>query len=382
VSDIILFFTFIRPFISSLAFPYANFIFSAFLFMLLLAWLLRNSKTLRLTKYLALPLSVFILSIAISLILSQDKSISIGESYKYATGILLFLVGASFSCKYRNRAIFWLVASGLIISLLSIYQYILGFQHLTSYIAEQNISSSFILDYIAQKRTFFPFVTPNALGGYLAMVLPLTLTIGPLIWLAIPLSMALFLTKSLGALISLLGGLLIFFYMRGGIKKRRLFVLLAVLTIIISIFITRSAIEKKQFTPTFSALTRWDYWMETIKIIEKHPLNGVGIGNFNLPSSRYTHNSYLQILAETGILGLASFLWLVISVLRRGFKKIKDSGDKQLAGLLSLCCIFLFHNAVDFSFFLPEINTIWWLALGILSSYLSADQPDKLISFS
>lgn len=96
-----------------------------------------------------------------------------------------------------------------------------------------------------------------------------------------------------------------------------------------------------------------------------HPLAGVGIGNFNLNYSRYAHNSYLQLWAEMGILGLLSILWLIVCVFWGG---VKNSGrnNKSSLPLLTGVLTFALHNAVDFSFFLPEAAFIWWLLLGLI----------------
>ena len=364
--EIILFLIFIRPFISSLAFPYANLIYSTCLLVFLLIWLLQKGRPLNQIKQIRFPLSLFILALVISLIFSQDKMTSMKEVYKYITGILLLCVGIFLSYKDKQRAILWIAASGFLISILAIYQYFFGFQHLLSYVAEQGISDSFTLDYVGQRRVFSPFVTPNVLGGYLAMIIPLALTIKDGIWFIIPLSLALLLTKSLGALLSIFLGLIVFFYLQGRLQKRKIIILAAILLTIGSIFIVRATIQKQHLTPIFSTLMRLNYWQDTVRIIKGYPLTGVGPGNFNLSCSRYAHNSYLQIWAEMGILGLISFLWLVISVLKVSLKNLKDSADKiQLIGLISLCGVFLIHNFVDFTFFLPEVSMIWWLILGL-----------------
>lgn len=99
-------------------------------------------------------------------------------------------------------------------------------------------------------------------------------------------------------------------------------------------------------------------------MITAHPFVGVGLGNFNLNQTRYAHNSYLQIWAEIGLLGIVSFLWLVITVLKCGLKSLKNDRIR-IAGLLSANIIFLAHNFIDFSFFLPEVVFLWWVILGV-----------------
>jgi O-antigen ligase len=119
--------------------------------------------------------------------------------------------------------------------------------------------------------------------------------------------------------------------------------------------------------PAFSAVMRLSYWKDTLALVPSHPLFGVGPGNFNLPQTRYAHNSFLQFLAETGILGLGALLWLLTAVVTRGRQQIR-SAEQPLEGLCiaGAVSVFLVHNLVDFTFFLPEISHIWWLLLGLL----------------
>lgn len=309
---------------------------------------------------------LFILALFISLIFSQDKIMSVKEIYKYITGILLFLVGASLAHKDRKQIISCMVISGFLIGILAIYQYFFGFQRLLGYISRQGIVDPFVLDYVSRKRVFFPFITPNVLGGYLAMIIPLTLTYKNRVWLIIPLSFALLLTHSVGALLSLFFGLIIYFYLQGRLEKRKIIFFFGLLIIIAFVLIARSLTQKQHIQPIFSTITRISYWKDTLSIIKAYPLTGVGLGNFNLIQSRYAHNSYLQIWAEMGILGIISILWFIAAIYKSAFINIKGTlQNNQTASLVSASVIFLAHNFIDFTFFLPEVSLIWWIILGL-----------------
>lgn len=76
--------------------------------------------------------------------------------------------------------------------------------------------------------------------------------------------------------------------------------------------------DKQEFTGTREA--RWTVMKEGMKAFAARPLTGVGAGEFqayNPPGRKETwketHNAPIQVAAETGILGLASFLFLVAS---------------------------------------------------------------------
>ena len=159
-----------------------------------------------------------------------------------------------------------------------------------------------------------------------------------------------------------------YFYLKGKVKKRGIFFLGGLLIIIGLVLISRSSTQKLHTQPLFSAIMRLGYWRNTLSIIKLHPWAGVGLGNFNLMYSRYTHNSYLQLWAETGILGLISFFWLIIAIFKSGLGALKESGRKKMfACLITASSIFLLHNLVDFTFFLPEVSLIWWVIFGLLA---------------
>ena len=149
--------------------------------------------------------------------------------------------------------------------------------------------------------------------------------------------------------------------------KKILLPFVGIIIIIGIVLFMRQSVTKEYLLPSFSLAKRISYWKNSLQIIKSVPWQGLGPGNFNLTNSRYAHNSYLQIWAEMGILGIISFLWLIIAVFKAAFKNTKDSVHKnQTLGLIAANIVFLVHNLVDFSFFLPEVSLIWWAILGCL----------------
>jgi O-antigen ligase len=88
---------------------------------------------------------------------------------------------------------------------------------------------------------------------------------------------------------------------------------------------------------------REDIWKVGWRMVQAHPISGVGAGNFSTTSIHYlliepgllrrsdfivdtqkvAHNAYLQAWAETGIIGLALFLAVIIGVLACSLKAIR-----------------------------------------------------------
>lgn len=358
---------FIRPFISSLAFPYLDLIYSSLLMAFLAIWLLSRGLPLKEIKPIRYPLGLLCLALIISVVFSLDKLHSFIQLYKYIAGLLLFLIARSLNYENKMHILNIIILTGFIISLLAIYQYLFGFQHLSSYLAQYRISNTFILESVSQKRVFLPFVTPNILGGYLAMIIPLSLTQKKRTWFVVPfLSLALILTRSIGGLLSFVLGLAVYFSLRGKIGKRGIILLFGLIVIITLVLITRSINQKPHLQPIFSTIMRLNYWKDTLMIIKARPLTGIGLGNFNLAQSRFAHNSYLQIWAEMGILGFISVLWLITAIFKSALINIRKINLKnQAAILIAANIVFLIHNLVDFTFFLPEVALIWWLILGL-----------------
>ena len=74
--------------------------------------------------------------------------------------------------------------------------------------------------------------------------------------------------------------------------------------------------DKEEFTGTREA--RWTVMKEGMRTFAEYPLTGIGAGqfqNYNPPgrkeSWKETHNAPIQVAAETGVFGLAAFLFLV-----------------------------------------------------------------------
>ena len=101
------------------------------------------------------------------------------------------------------------------------------------------------------------------------------------------------------------------------------------------------AIERRE--DTFGL--RLKIWELGRKMIDDHPILGVGPGNFPQASQLYargeilgrglaSHNMYINVASETGLVGLGVFLVLMIFAVlntRRATHRARDHGDESLA---------------------------------------------------
>jgi O-antigen ligase len=112
-----------------------------------------------------------------------------------------------------------------------------------------------------------------------------------------------------------------------------------------------------------------------IRIAANHPVAGVGIGGFKHayaelthlkgkePKAAASHTTPVTVAAETGIIGLALYAWLLASGLLLAFRRFAP----DLAGLTALVCGLVFasiavHSLLYSAFF--EDPTVW-AALGL-----------------
>ncbi len=368
-------FLFLRPFICGLAFKEIDLFFSTFFTLALIYSITR--KKLRSTPYDKI-IFIFILSLIISCFFSIDYLNSLANLYKYSFYIALFYF--FLLEKDRKKYIPALVLSGIFLSLYSLRAFFIIFQHTLSYLDKQTVVSLFAIEFLSRKRAFSPFVSPNLLGGYLAMVIPISISvifskikegkkdIGLILSVLclVVCFAALFLTKSVGAGGSLLAAFILYFIFTKKLSKQSIIFVLILVVLLTSILFIRCRQDKEFITPSFSLKERLSYSKETLSVISRHPLTGVGIGNFRLSRTVFTHNSYLQVWAETGILGIVSWLGLILFFFKEGIGKLKETNRYWLSGFFIAGIGFLIHNFVDFSFYSSQVSFLWWIALGVV----------------
>jgi len=120
---------------------------------------------------------------------------------------------------------------------------------------------------------------------------------------------------------------------------------------------------------------------DSFRIIKDFPFLGVGWGNFQFvfPSYRtffsrgyyfYSHNDYLQLIVETGLIGFSFFFLFIFSVIRSIFKQLGTRKDPFTRSMVigGLCGLFgvLMHSLVDFNFHITAVSFLFWLLLGLV----------------
>ncbi|MGQ9623292.1 MAG: O-antigen ligase family protein [Candidatus Caldatribacteriaceae bacterium] len=139
-----------------------------------------------------------------------------------------------------------------------------------------------------------------------------------------------------------------------------------------------------------SVSERLVFYRDGLKLFAQRPLSGLGGGGweamyFSVRSfpyfTRSTHNFYLQILIEGGILGILLLLYPVFLLFRSGMKALRGEGTNPLiTGILTFILLFGFlHGLVDVDFNLGAYQLAIWFFAGLL---LQSLKDRKEFSFS
>jgi O-antigen ligase len=252
------------------------------------------------------------------------------------------------------------------------------------------------------------FGHPNAYGGFIAVLIPLALAVlasrafsarmrwlaGTALAFALP---ALMFSFSRGAIAAVVLGLTVWL----ALLKPRVAIIAVAVVAVASVTLAPSALKERFAAPGTSGdvTLRSDIWRSAIDIYSEHPALGVGLNNFsnaysNLPSTlrsgsqrRLLHQGqllipphaqslYLNILAEQGLVGIATFLLLVLvslGVVYRGCH-VRDPAGRAIcvgagAGLVTLA----FHSLLDVTLFGPMALPVFAL-VGVAAVFVSLDR--------
>lgn len=223
-----------------------------------------------------------------------------------------------------------------------------------------------------------------------------------LLWSAVFVcAMALVLTKSRGGWLGFAAG---FLYLVA--RKRSLLLLVSAAAVCLAIvlsdvlralFVSRAA-ATTAYNPSF--LGRFVLWNYAWHIGKGNWLLGVGMENFRyvkqllgfpLPLKAgldfNAHNIYLETFVDLGVVGLALFLWMLVSSFIRSLRAAEMSEASDLGlGLSAGIVAYAAHGLFDCVFFQPGVFAILALLVGLSASLRRlagvARAPDPVLRVS
>lgn len=242
---------------------------------------------------------------------------------------------------------------------------------------------------------FGPYVNRNHFAGFAEMIIPVALV--PLVLgkvrrervflvalLALVPIVALLLSASRGGIISFIVQMVILFLLLLVRRVRSRHVIVGGLVVLLAVMAV-SWIGIQQVLRRFSEMQsmevsagkRTSMLGDTWRLFLDHPVLGTGLGAFEMVFPPYdslydgkvvnhAHNDYVEVLAETGILGGLCCAWFLVVILLNSLKGLAEQGSSfgsvlNLSGLIA-CSAILVHSLVDFNLRIPANALLFFLS--------------------
>ncbi|MCK9478141.1 MAG: O-antigen ligase family protein [Firmicutes bacterium] len=278
-----------------------------------------------------------------------------------------------------------IVFSGFFVSLYGIYQRFFGSNIGHAWLDEEMFGDIAL-------RVYSTLENPNVLGEFLLLVIPVCAAI---LWtrkkllprifyggvLATMLLCMLF-TQSRGCWLGLILAVAVF----AALNDKRL-VILGLAAIAIMPFVLPSSVIAR-FTSIgnvndSSTSYRLFIWYGTINMLRDFGIYGIGLGSdafnkiypfysYSAVHAPHSHNLYLQLLCETGIVGLLTFIIIVIIALKKmllGHFVKKDTFPAVLSTAVTAGVLgFMLQGAFDYVWYNYRVFLIFWMMLAIGAS--------------
>ncbi len=346
---------------------------TAMVFAVWLAQMMAQRKVEIVLTRLSLPLAFFLAVLLLSTLVASSMSGSLKEILKWLELAMIFLVVAN-SVKERrqiNLLVGALLAASLLEALYGMYQFFTRSGPEGFLLGERFL------------RAFGTFGQPNPFAGYLGLVLPLalglatgaavergSLNVRPSFLfgaIALMLLAAILMSLSRGAWLAFFSAVSVMAVMVSGRSLVYLLLVLALVVILLGLgafdvlpeavtarlsiitdYVRIFDVREVTVTPeNWAIVERMANWQAAWGMFTDHPLLGVGIGNYGVVYPQYAlegwenttghaHNYYLNLLGETGIIGLGAYLvfWLTTFVYAgKALAKVKQA--RQGYGVIS-----------------------------------------------
>ncbi|MFH1772620.1 MAG: O-antigen ligase family protein [Candidatus Omnitrophota bacterium] len=199
----------------------------------------------------------------------------------------------------------------------------------------------------------------------------------PFFLLAILILSNLYLTFSRGAWLSFIVVCLLMFAVLSDRKNKNIFIIF-LLVFIFGIFSFPTLTERfLLIVKSGGDADRLRLWKAALLMFKDSPFLGKGLGTFMhyiteyekgmLP--QYTHNCYLQILAETGLAGFACFLLFLGKIILTGYRQLIKERNSVYSGLFAALLVFLIHSFFDTQLFSLKLSILFWILLSFVTVF-------------
>ncbi len=366
---------------------------------LVLAWLfvIANREKVPLvfrdSPFLAQLVVLFVFVAFISSLWATDRATSINHALRLSQGVVLFAVVFSALRQPKHlRWLIWAFVSGAVLTALIGIGGASSAETITSYGGTTRLSGNiddpnFLAAILVPALVLAGFLIAAEWNPFARWILAISVAI---------LVVALFLTQSRGGLVGLAAAAVAGVFLAGRLRARVLISILATgaVTIVYYTMIAPPVVLARISAFSSGGGTgRLDLWHIALVMYRKHPLGGVGIGNFQILEPRYAnagfnisridlvldnprvvHNTYLHVLVELGAIGFAAFVLLVLTTIFYGIRYtnlLSRIGDWR-SELYSRGLVVAMIGTLAADFFLSaQYDKRFWLLLGAVAAIRS-----------
>lgn len=363
----------------------------AFLIVLVISWigyhLLNKNKIVKnsLTKPIFIFIGIALISLVVNIQHLSFMNFLVAFSYllRWAMYMSLFFIVREFDKKFKNKIPYLLLFSGLSVTVMGYIQYFLY----------PDLKNLFYLGWDEHLyRMFSGFLDPNFAGAFFVLFFIFVLGLiyqylkNNLISKAAVLGLlnvfvliAVYLTYSRSAFIMLIVSLSVFLFL---IKKWKLIIFTLVGLLLIVFIVPKSfQTEGTNLFRTFSSQQRIESSQIALKIFQNNPVFGVGFNAYRYAQNKFglsnqiwqtthsgagTDNSFLFVLATTGVMGLVSYLYLIFSIFALANINFKNNVFSLIlfSSLAGLIINSLFINSLFYVFILEWI----WITASLIEN--------------
>jgi O-antigen ligase len=358
--------------------------------------------------------AIFVAGLTLSLIVARELAPGIAALFQWAKALFVYFLALDFLRTRRqvSAALITLLLAGAGEAAIGLVQYTTGIGP-----ASFAIGAQF-------SRAFGTFGRPNSYAGYLEMILPPAALFGWWLWRNRPaaeawqrralrlaalggaalIGMAVLASFSRGAWLGTSGAIAVMIVL----TSKRARTLAVVAAIAGGVFLLAgggqllpSSIQDRVGSvlgnsdapdvrtafitaENFAIVERLAHWEAGLGMFRSDRLFGVGLGNFNLRYSEFSvsptfllsqghaHNYYIHVAAEAGLIGLCTYLLLLVTLIFTGFRALRETsragGDPLARGLtlgaFGTITAVAIHNIFENLHVLSmgiQLSTIWAL---------------------
>ncbi len=292
----------------------------------------------------------------------------------------------AFSTKSQVDALnFLIVGSGLLVSLYGFVQFLLPSYFVSGWLDVDMFGDTF--------RVYSTLENPNVLGEYLLLIIPIGVACFLLakernaqIFYFVSTScmmLCLILTYSRGCYIGILAAAAVF-----AVLWDKRFIFLGFLVLLLLPFVLPESIIDRFLSigdlGDSSTSYRVFIWLGTFDMLRDYWFSGVGPGEsafisiysfyaYSAITAPHSHNTFLQIMCDTGIMGLIVFILVIYQYFRILFKsymkhtpKVRNRKERMLtiAGISSMVG-FMLQSLFDYTFYNYRVALLFWIFLGL-----------------